>query len=67
MEHVDRVLQLLMDNTLFRKQSFFTFGTFEVKYLGDIIIQHEVWVDPKKLSLSKIGQNPKLLKAYMAS
>ena len=46
--HVYKVLQLLLRHHLFVKHSKFSFGIFEVEYLGHIVGQDGVRLDPKK-------------------
>jgi hypothetical protein len=45
----DKSLQLLRDNQLFVKHSKCAFGAPEVEYLGHIVSQEGVQVDPKKV------------------
>jgi hypothetical protein len=49
MEHVDNYLKLLRENQLFMKHSKCSFGNPKVEYLGHIVIQEGVKVDPKKM------------------
>jgi hypothetical protein len=47
--HVDKVLHLLQENQLFVKKTKCLFGSNEVEYLGHIISQEGVKLDPKKI------------------
>ena len=47
--HVNRVLEILQENTLFVKREKCQFGLEEVQYLGHIISQKGVAMDPEKI------------------
>jgi hypothetical protein len=47
--HVNRVLEILRENTLFVKREKCQFGLEEVQYLGHIFSQKGVAMDPKKI------------------
>jgi hypothetical protein len=62
LSHVDQVLCLLSQHQLFLKQSKCAFGASEVKYLGYIVGQDGVKVDPKKIEAMQDWPHPKTLK-----
>jgi hypothetical protein len=62
-EHVDKSLQLLRDNQLFVKCSKCAFGAHEVEYLGHIVSEKVVLVDPKKVVAMQDWPHPKTLKS----
>ena len=47
--HLQIVLQILSTNSLFAKESKFRFGVLQVEYLGHIISEQGVSVDPAKI------------------
>ena len=57
-QHVDRVLKLLEEKQLYAKTSTYFFGVQEVEYLGHIISQEGVQVDPKKIKAIKEWKVP---------
>jgi hypothetical protein len=60
--HLDKVLQLLQDNQLFFKNTKCSFGSSEVEYLGDIVGQDRVKVDPKNIQDMQEWPRPMNLK-----
>jgi hypothetical protein len=48
-EHIDKSSQILRDNQLFLKPSKCAFSAHEVEYLGHIVSQEGVRVDPNKV------------------
>jgi hypothetical protein len=62
-DHVDKSLQLLRDNQLFVKHSKYTFGVLEVEYLGHIVSQEGVRVDPMKVAIMQDCPHLKTLKS----
>ena len=52
-QHVDRVLKLLVEKQLYEKTCKCFFGVQEVEYLGHIVSQEGVKVDPKKIKAIK--------------
>jgi hypothetical protein len=63
LSHVDQVLHLLSQHQLFLKQSKCAFGASEVEYLGHIVGQDGVRVDPKKIEAMQDWPRPKTLKS----
>jgi hypothetical protein len=61
--HVHRVLHLLSQHQLFLKQSKCAFGASEVEYLGHLVGNDEVRVDPKKTKAMQDWPHPKTLKS----
>lgn len=61
--HVDKALQLLQDHHFFTKHSKCSFGISVVEYLGHIVGQDGVWVDPKKIITMQEWPHPKNLKS----
>jgi hypothetical protein len=61
--HVDRVLHLLSQHQIFLKQSKCAFGASEVKYLGHLVGNDDVKVDPKKIEAMQDWPHPKTLKS----
>ncbi|KAG9447555.1 hypothetical protein H6P81_013683 [Aristolochia fimbriata] len=59
LEHVKVVLQLLREHQLVAKQSKCLFGQTQVDYLGHIICQHGLAVDPSKISTIQQWPQPK--------
>jgi hypothetical protein len=49
MKHLEHILSLLEKNQFYAKLSKCSFGKEEVEYLGHIIYQEEVKVDPNKI------------------
>ena len=62
-EHVDKCLQLLREHQLLLKCSKCAFGASEVEYLGHIVTNDGVRVDPKKVVSMKEWPCPKTLKS----
>jgi hypothetical protein len=62
LDHVDRVLHLLSQHQLFLKQSKCAFGASEVEYLGHIVGNNGVRVDPKNIESMQDWPHPKTLK-----
>jgi hypothetical protein len=60
--HVDRVLHLLSQHQVFLKQSKCYFAALEVKYLGHIVGNEGVRVDPKKIEAIQDWPHPNTLK-----
>ena len=50
-QHVDKVLQLLMEKKLYAKPSKYLFEVNEVEYLGHIISHEGVILDPSKIKV----------------
>jgi len=48
LQHVDKALQLLRDHQLFVKRYKFSFGAFEVEYLGHIVGHDGCMSGPQK-------------------
>ena len=68
LSHVDQVLHLFSKHKPFLKQSKCAFGTFEVEYLGHIVGNDGVWVDPKKIEAMKdwnLHKNLKRLHGFL--
>jgi hypothetical protein len=61
--HVNRVLEILRENTLFVKREKCQFGLEEVQYLGHIISQKGVAMDPEKIEAMMNWPSPKNTKA----
>jgi len=61
-QHVDRVLKLLQEKQLYAKTSKCFFGVQEVEYLGHMVSQEGVKVDPKKIKAIKEWKFPTTLK-----
>jgi hypothetical protein len=61
LSHVNQVLHLLSKHQLFLKQSKCSFGASEVEYLGHIVNNDGVLVDPKKIECMKDWPHPKTL------
>jgi hypothetical protein len=61
--HVDQVLHLLSQYQLFLKQSKCAFGASEVEYLGHLVGQDGIRVDPKKIEAMQDWPHPKTLKS----
>ena len=61
-QHVDKVLQLLKEQQLYPKPSKCFFGVKEVKYLGHIVSQEGVMVDPNKIKSIKEWSIPTTLR-----
>jgi hypothetical protein len=61
---VDRVLHLLSQHQLFLKQSKCSFGASEVEYLGHLVGNDGVRVDPKNIEAMKEFPHPKTLKRF---
>ena len=61
-QHVDRVLKLLEEKQLYAKTSKFFFGVEEVEYLGHIVSQEGVKVDPNKIKAIKEWKFPTTIK-----
>ena len=59
---MDRVLHLLSQHQIFMKQSKCAFGTLEVEYLGHMVGQDGVRVDPKNIEAMQDRPHPKTLK-----
>jgi len=60
---VDQVLHLLSQHKLFLKYSKFSFGAYEVEYLGHIVVKDDVHMDPKKIEAMKDWPRPKNIKS----
>jgi hypothetical protein len=60
---VDRVLHLLSQHQLFLKQSKCAFGALEVEYLGHLVGNDGVRVDPKKIEAMQDWPHPKTFKS----
>eukprot|EP00253_Pinus_taeda_P029700 PITA_29700 len=60
--HVDRVLQLLEEKQLYAKRSKCFFGVQEVEYLGHIVSNEGVKVDPRKIKAIKEWKIPTSIK-----
>jgi hypothetical protein len=63
LSHVDQVLHLLSQHQLFLKQSKCAFGALEVKYLGHLVGEDGVKVDPKRIEVMQEWPHPKSLKS----
>jgi hypothetical protein len=61
--HVKRVLEILQENTLFVKRGKCQFGLEEVQYLGHMISQKGVAMDPEKIEAMLNWPIPKNIKA----
>ena len=61
-EHVDRVLKLLQEKQLYAKASKCFFGVKEVEYLGHIVSQEGVKLDPNKIKSIKEWKFPRTIK-----
>jgi hypothetical protein len=61
--HVNRVLEILRENTLFVKREKCQFGLEEGQYLGHIISQKGVAMDPEKIEAMMNWPSPKNTKA----
>jgi hypothetical protein len=61
--HVDQVLFLLSQHQIFLKQSKCAFGASEVEYLGHLVGNDGVRVDPKKIEARQDWPHPKTLKS----
>ena len=61
-QHVDRVLKLLEDKQLYAKTFKCFFGVQEVEYLGHIVSQDGVKVDPNKINAIKEWKLPTTIK-----
>jgi len=64
LSHVDQVLHLLSWHQLFFKQSKYAFGASEVEYLGHIVGQYGVKLDPKKIEAMQDWHRPKTLRSF---
>jgi hypothetical protein len=62
LSHVNQVLHLLSKHQIFLKQSKCAFGASEVEYLGHIVNNDGVQVDPKKIESMQYCPHPKTLK-----
>jgi hypothetical protein len=60
-EHLDLVLKLLQQNSLFVKRSKCVFGQDRVEYLGHIITSDGVSTDPSKISVVQAWPIPKTI------
>jgi hypothetical protein len=60
--HVEKVFHFLQDNQLFVKNTKGSFGANKVEYLGHIVGQERVSVDPKKRQNMKEWSQPPTLK-----
>ena len=61
-QHVDWVLKLLEENQLYEKNSKCFFGVQEVEYIGHIVSQEGVKVDPNKIKSIKEWKFPTTIK-----
>ena len=61
-QHVDRVLQLLMEQQVYENSSKCFFGVKEVEYLGHIVSHEGATVDPNKIKIMMGWKIPKTLK-----
>ena len=61
-QHVDMVLKLLEEKQLYAKTSKCFFGVQEVEYLGHIVSQEGVKVDPNKIKAIKEWKVPATIK-----
>lgn len=62
------VLQILKNNTLYAKMSKCIFGCVQVEYLGHIISEKDIAIDPKKTeAVAKwpLPSNPKALRGFL--
>jgi len=62
LNHVDRALQIIMNNRLHAKGSKCEFEKRKLKYLGNIISKEGVKVDPKKIQAILYWFPPKNIK-----
>eukprot|EP01018_Ginkgo_biloba_P034936 Gb_00235 [translate_table: standard] len=60
-QHVDTVLQVLEENSLFAKKSKCDFGKPELEYLGHIISEEGVKADPQKIQAIKDWPTPRTI------
>jgi len=61
---VDKSLKLLIENKIFLKHSKCDFGAPGIEYLGHIVIQDGVLVDPKKVVAMQDWSYPKTIKIF---
>ena len=59
LKQLEKVLSLLKENQFYAKKSKCMFGKQEVEYLGHIISQERVKVDPRKIQSMKEWPQPK--------
>lgn len=60
--HLERVLQLLKENSLYANQKKCSFGVTQIHYLGHIISNHGVSTEPDKIAAVLEWPTPKTLK-----
>jgi len=65
--HLRTVFNILREHGLFVKKSKYSFGQSEVEYLGHIISQMGVAVDPSKIQVMTDWPIPKSIKALRGS
>lgn len=66
--HLRQVLNLLRQNTLYAKASKFSFGKHHVEYLGHVVSQQGVGVDPSKIQSVidwPLAQSIKALRGFL--
>jgi hypothetical protein len=64
-KHVDKSLKLLRDNQLFVNHPKCAFEVLEVEYLGHIISQEGVCIDPKKVVAMQDSLHPKTIIIFL--